>query len=143
MSMRNESAPLRRAQVVLGLAVGAAVVITLGLLLREQGPGNMGNGMLAGGALGLLGFGLAAWRVWYRPDRASSLDRSIIGSGDERDDAILTRALAVAGVTALPLTGLAVVAIALSISTDAVLAVLIFAQAAVLVAAYLFQVRRG
>lgn len=143
MSMRNESAPLRRAQVVLGLAVGAAVVITLGLLLREQGPGNMGNGMLAGGALALLGFGLAAWRVWYRPDRASSLDRSIIGSGDERDDAILTRALAVAGVTALPLTGLAVVAIALSISTDAVLAVLIFAQAAALVAAYLFQVRRG
>lgn len=143
MSMRKQGAPVRRAAVVLGLAAGAAVIIPLGLLVRELGPGNMGNGMLAGGALALLGFGLAAWRVWYRPDSSSSLDRSIVGSGDERDEVVLTSALAVLGVTALPAAGLAAVAIALGLRTDVVMAVLVFAQAAILVAAYLFQLRRA
>ncbi len=143
MSMRRESTPVKRAAVVVGLAVGAAVVIPLGLLVRQYGPGNMGNGILIGGALALVGFALAAWRAWSRPDRASSLDRAIVGRGDERDDAILTRALALAGVWALPLTSLATVAIAVTVRPDAVMAALVLTQAAILVVAYLIQLRRA
>lgn len=143
MSMRKQGAPVRRAAVVLGLAAGAAVIVPLGLLVRDIGPGNMGNGMLVGGALALLGFALAAWRVWFRPDSASSLDRAMVGGGDERDEVVLASALAVSGVTALPLSGLAAVAIALNLRADVVMAVLVFAQAAVLVVAFLVQLRRA
>ncbi len=143
MSMRNGSAPGKRAPLVVGLLAGAAVVVVLGLLVREFGPGNMGNGVLAGGSIALLGIGAAAWRAWHRPDDAGPLERHFAGSADERDAVVLTRALAVAGVTALPLTGLATVAIAVGLRWDIALAVLLFAQLAILVVAYRREVVRG
>lgn len=115
---------------LLGLAVALAILVAGGLLLREYGPGNMGNGFLWGGSVALVGFAIAAWRV-RRARNTTTLERAITQGGDERDDAVLTRALAVLGAVGLPLTGVAAIAIALGGEVPVVLAMLLFAQLAV------------
>jgi hypothetical protein len=126
----------RRARIspVLGVTIGMAVlavVIAVGLLLREHGPGNMGNGFLQGGAAGLVIALVMIWRVSRRPDRTTTFERAWTQTGDERDDAVLTRALAVLGIVAFPLTGAAAITIALGLDVEMVLALLLFAEVGV------------
>jgi hypothetical protein len=127
------------------LAAGGvlALLIATGLLLREYGPGNMGTGFLQGAAVALVGAGIMAWRVRRRPGSATTFERAWTRSGDERDDAVLTRALAVLGLLAVPLTGVAAIAIALGAAVEAVLALLLFAQVAVGTAAFAAVARRS
>ena len=87
-----------------------AVVLTVGLLLREHGPGNMGNGLLLGAALGLVLAAVMGWRLVRRPERVTTFERAWSQTGDERDDAVLTRALAVLGLASFPLTAVAAIA---------------------------------
>jgi hypothetical protein len=125
----------------LALGVGMAIVallIAVGLLLREHAPGNMGVGFLLGAAVGLIGVAVMAWRLSRRPDRTTAFERAWSQSGDERDDAVLTRALAVLGLLALPLTGAAGIAIGLGAAVEMMLALLILAE--VLVGATAFAV---
>ncbi|MEW2378085.1 hypothetical protein AB0883_18550 [Micromonospora sp. NPDC047812] len=125
----------------LALGVGMAIVallIAVGLLLREHAPGNMGVGFLLGAAVGLIGVAVMAWRLRRRPDRATTFERAWSQSGDERDDAVLTRALAVLGLLALPLTGAAGIAIGLGAAVEMMLALLILAE--ILVGATAFAV---
>ncbi|WP_199489245.1 hypothetical protein [Micromonospora craniellae] len=116
------------------LAVGGillavvALIVTVGLLLREHAPGNMGVGFLQGAAVGLLALLLMVWRLSKRPDRATTFERAWSQTGDERDDAILTRALAVLGLAAFPLTSVAAVAVALGVEPSMVFALLLFAE---------------
>jgi hypothetical protein len=128
--------------VVIGLAV-LALVVAVGLLLREHGPGNMGNGFLQGGAVGLVGVAVLLWRVTKRPERTTTFERAWTQTGDERDDAVLTRSLAVLGLAAFPLTGTAGVAIALGADVEMVLALLLFAEVAVGVIAFALISRRS
>ncbi len=143
MSNRNATLGAARAPLVIGLLAGAAVAGTLGLVLRQYGPGNMGNGMLIGGAAMLALIAVAAWRARTRPDRAGAIDRHFGGTADERDDAILTGALAVVGLIAVPLTGLAAVAMALGVRTDMAMALLLFVELAVLVVSYVGASKRA
>ncbi|MGY1839992.1 MULTISPECIES: hypothetical protein [unclassified Modestobacter] len=132
MSTDTDRQPVQHPALV--LLVGAAtltVVIGVGLLLREHGPGNMGNGFLQGGAVGLLLAGVMIWRVSRRRGRATTFERAWTQTGDERDDVVLTRALAVVGLLAFPLTGIATVAIALGALTEMVLFGLLVAEVAV------------
>ncbi|MGC4790616.1 hypothetical protein ACLQ22_22655 [Micromonospora sp. DT178] len=125
----------------LALGVGMAIVallIAVGLLLREHAPGNMGVGFLLGAAVGLIGVAVMAWRLSRRPDRTTAFERAWSQSGDERDDAVLTRALAVLGLLALPLTGAAGIAIGLGAAVEMMLALLILAE--ILVGATAFAV---
>ncbi|KAB1144653.1 hypothetical protein F6X68_20085 [Micromonospora sp. AMSO12t] len=125
----------------LALGVGMAIVallIAVGLLLREHAPGNMGVGFLLGAAVGLIGAAVMAWRLNRRPDRTTAFERAWSQSGDERDDAVLTRALAVLGLLALPLTGAAGIAIGLGAAVEMMLALLILTE--VLVGATAFAV---
>ncbi|MEU2664676.1 hypothetical protein ACLQ20_09860 [Micromonospora sp. DT46] len=125
----------------LALGVGMAIVallIAVGLLLREHAPGNMGVGFLLGAAVGLIGAAVMAWRLSRRPDRTTAFERAWSQSGDERDDAVLTRALAVLGLLALPLTGAAGIAIGLGAAVEMMLALLILTE--VLVGATAFAV---
>lgn len=116
----------------LGLVLAAVVaVIAIGLVLREYGPGNMGVGVLQGGAAGLLGWVVLSWRVRRRPQAASSFERAWSQTGDERDDTVLTRALAVLGLLAFPLTGATTIAIALGAAADMMLTILLVAQVCV------------
>ena len=134
----------RQKATLLGVTVATlAVVIVVGLLLREHGPGNMGNGFLQGAAFGLVAGCFALWRATRRPDRATTFERAFTQTGDERDDAVLTRALAVLGILAFPLTGAAAVAIGLGAQVEMVLALLLFAQIGVGALAFVVIDRRS
>lgn len=139
----SELTARQRTATVLGLMVLLAAVVGIGLLLQEHGPGNMGTGFLQGAAVGLVAFGVVIWRVSRAPEKASTFERAFTGSGDERDDALLTRALAVLGLAAFPLTGAAAVAIGLGADVAMVLFFLLVAQATVGVAAYVVISRRS
>lgn len=120
-----------------------AVLASAGLLLREYAPGNMGNGFLVGAGVAVIAAAVAGWRVLQRPDRATTLERGWTQTGDERDDAILTRALAVLGLAAFPATGVAAIIIALGASAAVVLALLFFAQIGIFAVAFTVSNRRG
>ncbi|WP_431728822.1 hypothetical protein [Verrucosispora sp. TAA-831] len=119
---------LRKLSVAAILTAVAALIVAVGLLLREHGPGNMGVGFLQGAAVGLLAFLLMVWRLSKRPDRVTTFERAWSQTGDERDDAVLTRALAVLGLAAFPLTSVAAVAVALGAEPSMVFALLLFAE---------------
>ena len=63
------------------------------------------GGFLQGVAGGLIGAVVVtcvvAWRVSKCPGRATTFERAWTQTGDERDDAVLTRSLAVLGLLAL------------------------------------------
>lgn len=120
-----------------------AVVLTVGLLLREHGPGNMGNGLLQGAAVGLVLAGVMGWRLVRRPERVTTFERAWSQTGDERDDAVLTRALAVLGLAAFPLTATAAIAIAFGASVEMCLALLLFAEIGVGALAFAVVNRRS
>ncbi|HEY8451877.1 MAG TPA: hypothetical protein VIL54_06620 [Natronosporangium sp.] len=140
--MSTESSARQRVAVPLSLALGIAVLMSGGLLLREYGPGNMGNGFLAGGLIAIAVAGLSWWRSTTRPHTATTFERAFTLTGDERDDAVLTRALAHLGVCTLPLTGVAAAAIAVGAPVHVVLALLMFGQLAVVTVAFVVVSRR-
>ncbi|WP_131103301.1 hypothetical protein [Ornithinimicrobium sufpigmenti] len=127
----------------LGVGLLLALVIGVGLLLREYGPGNMGTGFLQGAAVGLVLAGVALWRVSRAPDKASTFERAFTSAGDERDDALLTRSLAVLGLAAFPLTGAAAVAIGLGAEVMMIIFFLLIAQLTVGAVAYVVISRRS
>ena len=127
--MSTDQHTARQKALLLGVALTLlAVMAATGLLLREYAPWNMGNGFLAGAAVTLLAAGVTVWRLARRPARATMFERAWTQTGDERDDAVLTRALAVVGLLSVPLTGAATIAIALGASVEMVLALLLAAE---------------
>ncbi len=130
------------------LALGAvlamlALLIVTGLLLREHAPGNMGVGFLQGAAVALVAVAVMAWRVSTRSGRATTFERAWTQTGDERDDAVLTRSLAVLGLLALPLTGAAGIAIGLGALAEMVITLLLLAEVAVGATAFAVTSRRS
>ena len=115
-----------------------ALIVIIGLLLVEHGPGNMGVGFLQGAAIALVGGVVLLWRVTKRPQSTTTFERAWTQTGDERDDAVLTRALAVLGLLAFPLTAAATIAIGLGALVEMVLTLLLVAQ--LLVGAVAFAV---
>lgn len=142
MSTETYSAA-RKAGTAIGILAALAAIIVTGLLLREHGPGNMGNGMLAGAAVGLAAAGVGVWRVSRRPDAATIFERAWTRTGDERDDAVLTRSLAVLGLLAFPLTAVAAIAVGLGTPVEMALALLLFAEIGVLAVAFAVVSRRN
>jgi hypothetical protein len=125
------------------LGGGLVLVVAGGLVLRQHGPGNMGNGFIGGGVLAVLLAGLAVWHSTTRPASASTFERAFTQNGDERDDAVLTRALAVLGLCAVPVTGIAAVSIGLGADESMVLALLLIAQLTIGAVAFVVINRRG
>ncbi|MFE0588907.1 hypothetical protein [Micromonospora echinospora] len=137
--MSTEGRTAMRKAVVVGVFLAiVALLVAVGLLLREHAPGNMGVGFLQGAAVGLLAVLVMAWRLSRRPERATVFERAWSQTGDERDDAILTRALAVVGLVAFPLTGAAAVAIGLGVAAQMAIGLLLLAE--ILVGAIAFAV---
>lgn len=137
----TEMTSRQKAIALLAIAIGLTLLISVGLLLREKAPGNMGNGFLVGAGVALIAALIMGWRVTRTPSRATTFERAFIQQGDERDDALLTRALAVLGLLSLPLTGVAVIAIALGAGVPMVLALLMAAQAVTGVIAFTVNAR--
>ncbi len=119
-----------------------AVIIGVGLLLREHGPGNMGTGFLQGAAAGLVAALVMAWRAGRHRDGATTFERAFTQQGDERDDAVLTRAFAVLGLLTFPVSAAAVVAIGLGAHVPMVLFFLLIAQVLVFGLAFASYARR-
>lgn len=140
--MSTESSTRQRVALPLGLAFGIAVLVSGGLLLREYGPGNMGNGFLVGGLIAIVLAGLSWWRSTTGPHTATTFERAFTLTGDERDDAVLTRALAHLGMWTLPLTGIAAAAIGVGAPVHMILALLMFGQLAVATVAFVVINRR-
>ncbi|KNH17768.1 hypothetical protein ACU18_09370 [Arthrobacter sp. ZBG10] len=137
--MQTERFPGQNKPLMVGLCLtGHETVVVVGLLLREYGPGNMGNGFLVGGALGLAAAGIGVWRAMRRPQSVTTFERAFAQTGDERDNAVFTRALAVMGPFSVLLTCAAVVAIGLGAPVEVALAVLLFTE--LLTGAVAFQV---
>lgn len=118
----------RKAIVILISAAGLTILLGAGLLLREHAPGNMGNGFLAGASVASIVALVMIWRATRATSGATTFERAWTSRGDERDDAVLTRALAVLGLLALPLTGVATAAIAVGAEVPMVLFLLMVAQ---------------
>lgn len=133
----------QKAIALLAMMVALGAIIVVGLLLREHGPGNMGTGFLQGAAVGIAGVAIVAWRVTRNPDRATTFERAFTQQGDERDDAVLTHALAVLGLSAIPLTGAAAVAIGLGVDVAMTLTLLLLAEVLVAAVAWAVIVRRS
>lgn len=134
-----------RHKALVGLLVMVLLVfvIGVGLLLQEHGPGNMGTGFLQGAGLALVACAVMLVRVVRAPQRATTFERAFTQRGDERDDALLTQALAVLGLAALPLTGVAAIAVGLGAEVSMTIFLLLLAQLAVGAVAYAVLARRG
>lgn len=103
---------VHRNVVALAILVAILGLVTIAVvLLRKHDPGNMVPGFLVGLGIGIAGALVMAWRVLRRPERATTFERAWTQTGDEREDTLLTRALAVVGLASLPLIGVATLAI--------------------------------
>lgn len=142
MATTTTDRTLSRHALLAGLGAAIGVGVPLALVLKEYGPGNMWIGFSVGATIAVLGFGLAVWRV-RRPGGGTPSDRAFLQVGDERDDALLTRALAVVGLLSLPLTAVATVALAVGLDVLAVMAVLLIVELATLIVAYQVISRRS
>ena len=111
---------------IAGIAV--AVIVAVGLLLREYAPGNMGNGFLQGAAVAAVGAAIMGWRVHRKGARATTFERAFTQTGDERDDDLLTRAFAVMGFASVPLIGTSAIVVSLGAETAMIFALLLLAQ---------------
>ncbi len=135
LSVRQKAAGIVILMAVLGL------LVSTGLLLREHAPGNMGGGFLLGAGLGLVAAAVLAWRV--SKGRGNTFERAWTQTGDERDDALLTRSLAVLGLAAFPATGVAAIAVGLGAGVSMVFTLLLATEVAVLGIAFLAASRRS
>lgn len=142
MSTNNLSAKHVAAIVTMAFLAIAAIA-SLGMFLREHGPGNMGNGFLIGAGVAIAGLAVAWWRAARRPDSATSLERAWTMTGDERDDAVLTRALAVLGISAVPVVATATIVLSVGGPLEPVLAITNLALIAVFVIAFAAINRRS
>ncbi len=132
----------QKAVALLSILATLTLVIGIGLLLRRHGPGNMGTGFLQGAGVAIVAALIMVWRVVRAPDTASTFERAFTQRGDEREDAVLTHALAVLGLLSLPLTGIAAVAIGLGADVLMILFFLLVAQIIVSIVAFAVFARR-
>lgn len=145
MSTTDRTPPAGRARVLtVAVVLGtlAVLVAAAALALDRWGPGNMGRGFAVGAAIGATLGAIAIWRGHRRPESATTGDRLFAGTGDERDQAVATRALAALGLAALPLTFVAAGALAFGAPADATAFFLIVGQVVVLLGAFARQARR-
>ncbi len=138
--MSTNRRPIVKAAV--GLVAGIAVLVPLVILLAKKGPGDMGAGAAVGGALVLVAFTIAAWRSARRPASTTTLERSVTGSGDERDSLIATKSAAVVGVASLPLAGFATAAVAVGAPATMTLGIMLYTLLAIAVISFLVIARR-
>lgn len=135
--------PKQRFALIALLMVFIALIVGGGLALRAYAPGNMGNGFLGGAGVAVIAASIAGWRSLRHPQRATTLERGWTQTGDERDDAVLTRALAVLGLLSLPLVGIATLLIGSGVSELPVLVLLNGALIATFAVAYSVVDRRS
>lgn len=139
----NELHPKQLAGIIAALLLVVAALVTVGMFLLEYGPGNMGRGFFGGAGVATLGILIAWWRVQRRPGSTTTLERAWTLTGDERDDAVLTRALAVVGLSAPLIVAAATILLAVEVPMLPVLAILNFVLIGIFVIAFAVINRRS
>ncbi|MPV51310.1 hypothetical protein GCG21_15095 [Pseudactinotalea sp. HY160] len=139
----TDRTPLQTFLLVLIPFTGVVLLTAIGLLLREYAPGNMGTGFLVGAGLALVAAAVAGLRVVRHPERATTFERGWTQRGDERDDLVLTRALAVLGLLSLPLTVAATLLIGVGVDQLPILLALNLALMATLAISFAVINRRN
>lgn len=134
---------LRLIAYVAGFLGGATLLVTGTILLLNYGPGNMGHGFAVGGTLALAGFAFALWRAVRKPQKASSLERVLAHTADERDNRVATQAAAVVGVVAIVAASFAAVAIAIGAPAEIVSFALVYLLLAVATVSFVVTLRRN
>lgn len=132
----NDLTAKQRALIIAIAFVFIAAIVSVGIFLREYVPGNLGNGFLTGAGVAIAAVAVVWWRATRRPGSATTFERAWTQSGDERDDAVLTRSLAVLGLAAIPLTAIATILLAVGVPMAPVLAILNFTFLGILFAAF-------
>lgn len=118
------------------LLTAVTILISGALLLTKYAPGNMGTGFAVGEGITVLAGVVALWRSLKRPDSTTTLERTFTSIADERDRTVMQRSAAVVGYVAIPLTAFAAIALALNADATIVMAILLWAQLAIAIAAY-------
>src|SRR5699024_9758969 len=131
------------AAIVTAALLAIAGIVTLGMLLREYGPGNMGNGFFAGAGIAIAALAIALWRAVRHPGSATTLHRAWTMTGEERDDAVLRRALAVVAICAVPIVAAATIIRSVGGPLEPVLATANFALIAEFAIAFAVIKRRS
>lgn len=127
-------------QHVVALVLALAVILTLFVLLHPRNA-SLANGILSGG-LAVLAFGVFALVRRGRGRGSSSLERGLGSAADERDEALMTRTLAVDGIAGMALMSANLVAVALGVRPEVAGTLATWADLGVMGAAYAWHARR-
>jgi hypothetical protein len=125
------------------IAAVVAATVPLAALLRAKGPEDMWTGFVVGVSLTLVAFAVAAWRSHRHPSRSTTAERALVKAGDERDSKVLTGAFAVVGALSLPLAGLVAIALAVGVDTLVAVNALLWTELAALVVSFAVINRRS
>ncbi len=144
MSTTDRSAPARKTTAAwfVGVAVGLVICLGLALAVGLAGNRDAAAGILTGGVAVLVLAGWARWRSVRAVDRAGTAARIAAGRPDERDLRVHQATLAVVGVIAILLSGLASAATFLSVDATVLVRVMPFVLVATMLIAFVLVDRR-
>ncbi|MEI2715150.1 MAG: hypothetical protein V9G04_18120 [Nocardioides sp.] len=130
-----------KSQQALGLALGAAIIVTLFLLVDPHNA-SMAKGLAQGGAFALAVAAFAFWRANRNPGGVSAAERGMAGLADERDNRVTEKALAFAGLASFGWMAMAVLLIGVGVRPEIPGAVMVWGQLVTLIGAYVWHSRR-
>ncbi len=145
MSTHDRSVATHKTTVGWYLTVSAAAVLDLGLALVVDSAGHpdAAAGIVTGGLLVVVLASVGRWRSVRAVDRIGTATRIAAGRADERDLRVHEGALAVVGMVALVLSGLASAATFLDVDAVAILRVMPFVLVAATATAFVIVDRRS
>lgn len=137
---------IRKGLALLFVGVVLTSAIGVSLLSHESLPDDWGTVILGAASVGILASLFLGWRVFLKGADISAFERALTARetmDDERGDAVLTRSLAVVGLTSIPLTGAAGISIALGLPVILILIALMAAHVLTGIIAFSATVHRG
>lgn len=120
--------------------LGGLVALVTGYLLILPRNDSLANGFLVGGAVAVAGAAVAFWRA-NKPS-ATSFERGVSGSADERDNAVAQAAFALGGkVSVLWISG-GVIAMGVGAPVDIASTLMIWGQLLSLIGGWIYYSRK-
>ncbi len=126
-----------------GVAVALVVTLGLALVVGSTGHADTAVGTVAGGMLVVVLVAAARWRSISAPDRVGATTRIAGGRADERDLHVHQATLAVVGMVAIVLSGLASAATFVQVDAVAILRAMPFLLILTMLGAFVVVDRRS
>ena len=128
---------------LVGIVTGLAVALGLALAVASAGHPDTAAGIVTGGMAVVVLAALSRWRSFRATDRAGTATRIAGGRPDERDIRVHEGTLAIVGVVAIVLSGLASAATFLDVDATPLLRAMPFALLLTVVVAFVWIDRRS